>query len=826
MFIPGGCFCCEPPEDPCTLSGCTWSSTDMSRVNSSGGLGSISGTTYYRNPVSGATPDGSYTIVNEQSSDIGNDAPSRKLSITTVEAPQKPDTIYVSCFSNTMRHNPTSQCALPDASFCVESKVGPESDSDLSASVVFLIRQDNNIYSTTTFSLGDNWARASGTFVSSDFVNIAGGGGTPNFTNTGSLIEFGFALKLTVGADESPYCEAYFDNLCVSIISCQGCLSGCHVLAQDNFSPSIQETSVSPVANQSDVDVTTGLVQSTYYGTSIKTECDYGDGVVATTTWSLVKTGVMDSIEVECKLPYVSLCLDAMSTSGNTVTVYPAIVQNGTFYANGGSNAGLNRWQSITSASFYEVSFSASGVMQLNSSSTPDFEAAFEVGVIFKFTADSTVLIDNVCVKYTFPNDCTFTTGSGSATGDCTVVDGSGMSLADSGAVGTTEVSFEVSSTIGLPAPSGLVKFCKMKTPSSANYGVATILFDCEVTPECMKTHLVSGRVNIACCAVGASTTGLTAGLWWAISQAGKYFTIGSYGIANGGWTSTTFSVSNQVCSTTWYEIDPSTGVRTLSVDAPDFDQAFKIAAVISTRSCSNNFCHVYLDNFAITKVERCCGRVHASCDPVQYSVNLTGFAFDALIPNKCGQNYIEPLRAKLEELMNSTFVVSMTSGASQAWGSTSPTTEGCGGSVTASDTYSYVVSVAGKNVNVTSNVSVRVSLHVNDCESWSWPQHLTSLGPVYLLLSIEADGIGSDTTRCLCSNAFQNQQRLGPRDFYYSLDPGCSSSDDSCCIQSGSLEWWEDDDITPPEECTARFYSHPNLVWNWAAVTADINKL
>ena len=208
MFNPDRCFCCEPPEDPCTMTGCTWSSTDMSDTDLTAG-------TTYNNPASGSTPDGTYEVTNVQDTSTGNDAPCRKITIETAIAPSKAESVYAICWKDNATHNPSTQCPLTNVSFCVESKRHTDADSGLTDGVVFVVRQNGKIYATTTQAVGVNWKRASGTYTSASFTWV-NGTGNPNFTATGASIEFGFALKLSVPKDGTPYDVVMFDNLCIS----------------------------------------------------------------------------------------------------------------------------------------------------------------------------------------------------------------------------------------------------------------------------------------------------------------------------------------------------------------------------------------------------------------------------------------------------------------------------------------------------------------------------------------------------------------------------------------------------------------------------------
>lgn len=220
MFNPDGCFCCEPPEDPCVLSGCTWSSTEMSDADLTAGV-------TYHNPASGSTPDGTYEVTNVQDATTGNNAPCRKITIETVVAPAKAESVYAICWKDGATHNPATQCPLTNVSFCVESKRYADSDGGLTDGVVFVVRQGGKIYATATQAVGVNWKRASGTYTSTSFTWV-NGTGNPNFTATGSAIEFGFALKLSVPKDGTPYDVVLFDNLCVKrTVDCGGGGGGC-----------------------------------------------------------------------------------------------------------------------------------------------------------------------------------------------------------------------------------------------------------------------------------------------------------------------------------------------------------------------------------------------------------------------------------------------------------------------------------------------------------------------------------------------------------------------------------------------------------------------
>lgn len=172
-------------------------------------------TDYYIKNVSGGLGSGTYTVGNTTSSDKGNDPPSRLVSVTTTVAPTSAAIVYAATWLTGAGHNPSTQCPMANVTFCVESKRGSESDSGLSDGVVFFIRQNGNVYATLPKSIGVNWKRADGTFVVTDFTDI-GSGSHPDFSATGSLMEFGFGLRLPVQSGSTPYSEVYFDNLCIS----------------------------------------------------------------------------------------------------------------------------------------------------------------------------------------------------------------------------------------------------------------------------------------------------------------------------------------------------------------------------------------------------------------------------------------------------------------------------------------------------------------------------------------------------------------------------------------------------------------------------------
>ena len=105
------------------------------------------GTAYY-NPVSGVNPDGDYEITNSQLVGTGNDPPCRKITIETVEAPHKPDTVYAICWKGNATFTPSEQCPFSSVSFCVESKRHSDSDTGLTDSVVFVVRQNGRVFAS------------------------------------------------------------------------------------------------------------------------------------------------------------------------------------------------------------------------------------------------------------------------------------------------------------------------------------------------------------------------------------------------------------------------------------------------------------------------------------------------------------------------------------------------------------------------------------------------------------------------------------------------------------------------------------------------------
>lgn len=205
MFNPDGCFCCLPPEDPCTTSNCTFLSNEMSDFEINPYWTQVTG--------SGAVGNGSYTVTNAQDNDVGNDAPCRRVTVETDSATTSADSVYVVCWKKSSSHNPSTQCPVTSLTFCVESKRVSESDGQ----VRFFIKQNGSTYVTKTgFSIGVNWKRATGTFLQSDFEELSSGA-QPNFTATGTAIEFGYGLKIPVNAGDEPFSDVWFDNLCVVV---------------------------------------------------------------------------------------------------------------------------------------------------------------------------------------------------------------------------------------------------------------------------------------------------------------------------------------------------------------------------------------------------------------------------------------------------------------------------------------------------------------------------------------------------------------------------------------------------------------------------------
>lgn len=422
MFIPGGCFCCEPPEDPCVLSGCTWSSTDMSDTDLT------AGTAYY-NPVSGTTPDGEYEITNVQDTGTGNDLPCRKITIETVVAPQKPDTVYALCWKDNATHNPSSQCPLTSVSFCVESKRHGDSDAGLSDGVVFAVRQNNRIFVTATQSVGVNWKRASGTYTQNQFTEIDGAG-NPDFSVTGTAIEFGFALRLSVNEDEEPLDVVLFDNMCITkSVGCSSCAGGlCDFLSQDGWSPSVgyeQILSPSGFSTPSPVRSTVSVSPVGNPSPSIKVET-VTTGLSQKSMVSLIKTGVevdpQSILATPCKTVTVyEVCFDYMVESNpNTVDeISVRFKQGGCYFGQGAIidsrlnsaigtfNRGTAQVHNGDLPSQWSFSYSArtcdsSGTLTSRFDSSQPFEISimvFSAGNTGSIGGTLSFYIDNICVK-------------------------------------------------------------------------------------------------------------------------------------------------------------------------------------------------------------------------------------------------------------------------------------------------------------------------------------------------------------------------------------------------------------------------------------------
>ena len=470
MFIPGGCFCCEPPEDPCVLSGCTWSSTDMSDTDLT------AGTAYY-NPVSGTTPDGSYEITNAQETGTGNDAPCRKITIETIEAPQKPDTIYAICWKDNATHNPATQCPLTSVSFCVESKRHGDSDSGLTDSVVFVVRQNNRIFATAAQSVGVNWKRASGTYTQGSFTEIDGAG-NPDFTATGTSIEFGFALKLLVSEDEEPLDVVMFDNLCITRpVSCVCDIPNCDVYSTDP-----EAGTVSSQCSADPITVTTGTQAKPGGGTEAFIDVDWGTTSAHSSANIGVDTGIEADFSEECKtVSSVSVCVrmradseitgSCLGTVGSCrlANIGVIVKQDGEYYLTNTGTASLNRGDSvvrtitITRNVFRITSLPSSPISGAavpcypNVADTIDLNAPFEI-VLFggvnasvsttsgiEYVESTRIAYDNICVKAVYNEVCR---QSGSV-----ALDLAGLSLIDNGCndpAAATYLNGVLSSTIVL----------------------------------------------------------------------------------------------------------------------------------------------------------------------------------------------------------------------------------------------------------------------------------------------------------------------------------------------------------------------------------------
>ncbi|TXH17807.1 MAG: hypothetical protein E6R03_03245 [Hyphomicrobiaceae bacterium] len=405
------------------------------------------GTAYY-NPVSGVNPDGDYEITNAQETGTGNDAPCRKITIETIEAPQKPDTVYAICWKDNATFTPTATCELLNVSFCVESKRHQDSDSGLTDSVVFVVRQDGKIYETDTFPVGVNWKRASGTFVSAAFSSITGTG-SPNFTSTGSAIEFGFALRLQVGEDEEPLSVVLFDNLCITT-PCKNCQTyGCEQL-MDAAQATLVSSHVRGVGAYTTtsvaIDYTDGSIDSpcltitnTPAGTSVGGEAHAG-------AWDIVSLDGFSFDPSPCgNITEIQICANikiawdtepAVRASGPLGYFVPAVFQDGKTFLHPGLILGItvgvndawvvNQRRTVTLAPFRELvsfcwpTFCASGVNcgitgscpMYNTSSVPDFSQPFTYGLAIytkcwgagNGPAEVKFKIDDYCMNVT--RDC------------------------------------------------------------------------------------------------------------------------------------------------------------------------------------------------------------------------------------------------------------------------------------------------------------------------------------------------------------------------------------------------------------------------------------
>lgn len=231
MWVEGS-DCCLPPEDPCTTSNCTFLSNEMSDFEISTSWTQVVAAT-------GAAGNGVYAVNNVPDTAVGNDAPSRRMTLVTNTPTTTTDNVYVVCWKKSSSHNPSTQCAVTTITFCVESKRVSESDGQ----VRFFIKQNGSTYVTRTgFSIGVNWKRATGTFSQSDFEELSSGA-QPNFTASGTAIEFGFGLKIPVNSGDEPFADVWFDNLCVVVnknCTTQTCASGpCDQLIGSGFSPGV-----------------------------------------------------------------------------------------------------------------------------------------------------------------------------------------------------------------------------------------------------------------------------------------------------------------------------------------------------------------------------------------------------------------------------------------------------------------------------------------------------------------------------------------------------------------------------------------------------------
>lgn len=400
------------------------------------------GTAYY-NTVSGVNPDGTYEITNVQLVGTGNDPPCRKITIETVEAPHKPDKVYAICWKDNATHNPATQCPLTSVSFCVESKRHDDSDptNTLTDAVVFVVRQNNRIYATASQSVGVNWKRASGSYVQNQFTEIDGAG-NPDFTATGTVIEFGFALKLQVNQDEDPYDVVMFDNLCVTRSVDCGVLcstSNCDVYNGGDSMNVLSSTTGASGATatyslSSTVGNPAGSHKFTFAGSGVS-------GNVASVTVE-VSADVFNSSSGNCLNPtQLTMCAEVMTPDVPYFShTFALILRQGsitqTIYTTGAAYS-INVWRKIvdtTRSVSSSFDFSQPVQLVLTYSGTPS-----------SVTGETIHYIDNICVKAVYGNFCR---QSGSVALDLT-----GISVVDNGCNNAAAAEFindTLSSTIVL----------------------------------------------------------------------------------------------------------------------------------------------------------------------------------------------------------------------------------------------------------------------------------------------------------------------------------------------------------------------------------------
>ncbi len=419
MFIPGGCYCCEPPEDPCVLSGCTWSSTDMSDTDLTAGV-------TYHNAVSGATPDGNYEVTNTQDSATGNSLPCRSITIETAIAPAVAETVYAICWKDNATHTPSAQCPLTNVSFCVESKRGDDSDGGLTDGVVFVVRQGGKIYATATQSVGVNWKRASGTYTANQFTWV-NGSGNPNFTATGTAIEFGFALKLSVPKDGEPYDVVLFDNLCITRTECGGCnTSGCDTLNTGTSALSLLFTDTAG----GEFTVSYGL--SSGVGISPPShKYTFARGGTSS-NFAFASTRLATSLPSSCRsITEISICNDLRGEGDGTAnqingSVWYGIFQSGFAYFRINDSASVapannlsvtrGAWTSpstliVASGTVWWKKCSGTFATGVSTQSGPDLSQPFDIVLMVRsgsinLVTTSEVYIDNICVKATYSSGC------------------------------------------------------------------------------------------------------------------------------------------------------------------------------------------------------------------------------------------------------------------------------------------------------------------------------------------------------------------------------------------------------------------------------------